>query len=177
MPPIPDTEAVIVALLVSLAAVLDVRTRRLPNWLTLGGLVVGLLLAAWDGHFSSAAKGAAYALAIYVPLFALRAMGGGDVKLMAAVGAFAGYRAWPYIFILTAIIGGFAALALVVRSGATARTLRNLGLLLDELGHGRIPSRAHPQLAVGAPQSLTLPHGVSIAFGVLSYLVLSKSVQ
>lgn len=173
MPPIPDTSAIVLAVLVSVAAILDARTRRLPNWLTVSGFLLGLVIAAWNGRFGAAVAGAVLALAVYVPLFALRAMGGGDVKLMAAVGALAGFRAWLPIFLLTAMIGGCLAVALVLKSSATGRTLRNLGLILGELGHGRPPSQRHPELSISSPQSLTLPHGVSIALGVLSYLVLS----
>ena len=72
------------------AAVFDLRTRRIPNWLCAAGFIAGfacqIALFRWTGA-RDAALGAGIALLIYIPLFALRAVGGGDVKLMAAVGS------------------------------------------------------------------------------------------
>ena len=80
-------------LLVVVAAYLDLRDRRIPNWLTGTGVLVGLgsnyYQSGWPG-LRNGLLGLSAAFALYALLFALRAMGGGDVKLMAAVGAFTG---------------------------------------------------------------------------------------
>ena len=82
--------AVLVVLLVA-AAVIDYRTMRIPNWLTVGGMVAGLVLGTvmalrpLDGLLA-ALGGAGTGLVILLPLYALRVMGAGDVKLMAMVG-------------------------------------------------------------------------------------------
>src|ERR1017187_945375 len=82
-----------VALLVVLlaAAVFDVRYRRIPNWLTVGGVVLALAMNAVRAPplagVGFALAGLGVAFGIYLLLYALRAMGAGDVKLMAAVGA------------------------------------------------------------------------------------------
>ena len=167
----------ILATLVIAAAAFDLRTRLIPNWLCAAGLLCGfacqIALFQWSGA-REAALGSGLALLIYVPLFALRAVGGGDVKLMAAVGSIAGPRSWIAIFLITAIVGGAIALVMVAFKGRTRRTLRNVGILLTELGHLRAPHRVEPELDVSSGQGLRLPHGCTIAAGTLLYLAYSS---
>jgi prepilin peptidase CpaA len=114
--------------------------------------------------------GAGLALLVYLPLFALRAVGGGDVKLMAAVGSLAGPKSWIAIFLITAIAGGAIALVMIAVNGRTARTLRNVGILLTELAHFRAPHLVEQELDVTSDQGLRLPHGCTIAAGTLLYV-------
>src|SRR5579883_928504 len=109
-------EMVLLALLVA-AAIYDVRYRRIPNWLTVLGVILGFfinyLIQPPEGGLLFALEGFLAAFGVYLVLYALRAMGAGDVKLMAAVGALAGYQRWFGIFFVTAIVGGIMALVLV----------------------------------------------------------------
>ena len=79
-----------VLILVLVAGAVDFRSRRIPNWLSLTALALGILWSfidrGWEGA-SWAVAGAGIALLVYVPLFLLRAIGAGDGKLMAADGA------------------------------------------------------------------------------------------
>jgi prepilin peptidase CpaA len=165
--------AILLAALVVIAAGFDLRTRRIPNWLCAAGFVGGfacqIALYRWMG-VRGAILGAGLALLIYIPLFALRAVGGGDVKLMTAVGAIAGPAAWLAIFIVTAIVGGAMALLLIATKKRMRRTLKNVGVLLTELVHLRAPHRAEEELDVTGSKGLRLPHGLTIAVGTLMYL-------
>src|SRR5215467_6431570 len=126
LPP-PGSEALLLAIVLA-AAVYDVRFRRIPNWLNVTGVVLGLTLNSFlyqgispnvfgfAGLFF-ALKGLGLAFIVYVFLYALRAMGAGDVKLMAAVGAIVGWEDWFGIFVVTAIVGGIMALLLVIMRG------------------------------------------------------------
>jgi prepilin peptidase CpaA len=175
LPP-PGILALLIAL-VLIATVYDVRFRRIPNWLTVTGVLAGLgmntfLYQGWPGLRLSLA-GLAVGFGVYFALFALRAMGGGDVKLMAAVGAMVGLPDWFGIFMVTAIIGGFAGLALVALRGRVKKTMWNVGFILSEMKSGRPAYLAKEELDVRSPKSVGLPHGAVIAAGTIVFLALS----
>jgi prepilin peptidase CpaA len=159
---------------VSIAAIFDFRTRRIPNWLNVGGVVLGLISNfAFSGMhgLQLSALGMLLALLIYLPLYAIRGMGAGDVKLMAAVGAIAGPENWLYIFVVTALLGGLVSLVLVFWKKRLRHTLANVLTLVGELAHGRIPGKTEPELDVHDARALRLPHGCVIALGCAAFLV------
>ncbi len=163
--------------LVLAAAIYDVRYRRIPNWLTVGGVLVGLamngfLYEGWSGlRFSL--LGFAAAFGFYVVLYALHAMGAGDVKLMAAVGAMVGWRNWFGIFVFSAVIGGLMAFILIVRKKRFLKTFWNLGFILGQLKRGKAAYMSREELDVKSPKSVGLPHGAVIAVGTLFFLAAS----
>ena len=103
---------VLVALLL-LAAVIDWRTYRIPNWLTVSGMVVGLLYNSIGpspaSGFWLALAGLGVGLVMLLPLYVLRVMGAGDVKLMAMVGAFLAVPGVIYAALYSLIAGGIVA--------------------------------------------------------------------
>jgi prepilin peptidase CpaA len=168
----PPATAVLLAVLVILAAFWDIRWRRIPNWLTLAGVVLGLALSWFlevPGILASL-KGLGLAFAIYFILYLLRGMGAGDVKLMAAVGATAGMVNWLGILFLTALIGGVSGVAMVAAKGRFRTTAFNLARIVGSLGRGRAPYKDNPDLDIGSSTALRLPHGVMIALGTLGFL-------
>jgi prepilin peptidase CpaA len=175
LPP-PIITATLIAL-VAVAAVYDLHFRRIPNWLTAAGVALGLTLnaflhGAWPGlRFSLAGLIAAFA--VYLALYSLRATGGGDVKLMAAVGSLAGWENWIAIFLITAILGGVAALILVAWRGRVKKTLRNVAFILGEMKSGRPAYAKNEELDVRSSKSVGLPHGAVIAVGTAVFLALA----
>lgn len=171
-----DAAPIVLLLAVSLtAAVYDFRFRRIPNWLNLAGVLAGITVNTWISGLSglkSSAAGLGLAFAVYIVLYLLRAMGAGDVKLMAALGAIAGPDAWIRIFLLACILGGVIAIILLLTKGRVATTLWNVGFILKELSQFRAPYMKREELDVHNPKAVTLPHGVSIALGVLVFVVL-----
>jgi prepilin peptidase CpaA len=159
------------------AAISDLRSRSIPNWLTLGGVTAGvaaqIIFGGWAGA-RAAALGFGLAMLVYLPLFMLRAIGGGDVKLMAAIGAAAGPQNWLAIFLITSILGGPIALVTIVMRGRVGKTMRNIGAILSQLVRLRAPHRAEPELDVAHPKVLGLPHGAVIALGVAAFLLLAR---
>jgi prepilin peptidase CpaA len=170
----PIIVQVFLVLLVVPAAIFDFRQRRVPNWLALAGLLLGIALNTFlyetTGLWMSL-KGLGLAFLIYFPLYLLRGMGAGDVKLMAAVGAIAGWGNWLGIMFLTALFGGVAAIVMVVAKKRFRNTFENIGLILLSVRHGHAPFESNPQLDVGSSQSVRLPHAVVIAFGTLGFLL------
>ena len=100
-------------------------------------------------------------------------MGAGDVKLMAAVGAVAGWQNWFGIFLITAILGGIMALILAATRGRVRKTLWNVGFILSEMKSGRPAYVGKEELDVKNPKALGLPHGAVIAVGTIFFLALS----
>ncbi len=98
-------------------------------------------------------------------LFLVGGMGGGDVKLMAAVGAWAGTALTVTILIATAIAGGIlAVLYMVLHRRVRATLLNTLELIRHHLTSGLQP---HPVLNVREPGTMRVPYGVAIAMGTL----------
>lgn len=156
----------VLAALVVLAGVWDWRWRRIPNWLIVAGAVGGLAVNAP----MSAAKGLGIAVLVYLPLFLLRAVGGGDLKLMAAMGIITGHEVWLVLFVLSAVGGGIAALALVIAKKRLRRTLANVGHILRSAPAAELPHAQRPELNVRDPEALTIPRGTVIAVTTLLYL-------
>jgi prepilin peptidase CpaA len=107
-------------MLVALAAWSDLRTREIPNWITLPSAALGLALQIWyagpHGLWNSV-TGAALGVGILIVFFFAGGMGAGDVKLFGAVGALVGPYALIFVFVFTGILGGIVAAAVVMRRG------------------------------------------------------------
>jgi prepilin peptidase CpaA len=163
--------------IVAQAAVTDLAVRKIPNVLVLSGLALALLLHLLAGpRWAPATQWLAGSLAgffLFLPLYLLRGMAAGDVKLMAMVGAFTGPLAACYIAVLTCLFGGLMALGIMVVSGRCRQGLDNLWsmskpFLLRLLG---VPLRSIP-LAPGASVG-GMPYGVAIALGTFSFVALT----
>ncbi len=115
-----------------------------------------------------AGLGFGLAVLIYMPLYALRGMGAGDVKLAAALGAFVGWQNWLLLFVFAAVIGGVLALILMLTHGRFRKTLLNTAYILWEIVHLRAPHQRSEELDVQSPHAFTLPHGAVLALGTLT---------
>jgi len=171
--------AIVVALLVvlSIASYFDIKSRRIPNWVSLSGIAVGAVLhvildPVWPGlRFSLA--GLALGFGAYFALYAIHAMGAGDVKLMGAAGAMLGWSNWVGLFLVTAILGGAAAIALVVSRRRLKKTLWNVGFVISEMKSGRPAYLTNEELDVRSTKSLGLPHGAVIAASAAVFIAMS----
>jgi len=154
-----------------IGAICDVRSRRIPNWLTGPGMVAGLLLHLALGGWRSlggAALGGLIAGAIFLVFYIGGGLGAGDVKLIVAVCCCGGLHAVANILTGTALIGGVLAIALALAHRRLKETLVNVGRLF--VYHGRSGLRPHPDLNVANPRTLRLPYGLAIAAGAGSSL-------
>jgi len=158
------------------AAIFDLRQRRVPNWLTLPALLVAIALNVVlykTAGFTWSLAGFGLALVIYFPLYALRAMGAGDVKLMAAIGAAVGGANCLAIFFITAVTGGIAGMIAAAARGRVRKTLHNLWFIVLSLAHRQIPHEGNPELDVKSEAGLRLPHAVAIACGIAGFLLVT----
>jgi len=146
------------------AALLDWRSRRIPNWLTVPGLLSGITLHAalngWQG-MRFALEGAALALVILLPLVLLRALGAGDWKLMGAVGTFLGWKLILFVLVGSIFASGIMAIVQVYRVGRVMETFRNMVTLVK--GFFAFGLKKNPQISLDNPRLLKLPFGVAVA--------------
>lgn len=154
-------EPILTALALAVAAVAactDLRARRIPNLLTLPAAVGGLALnAAFRGPEGLWASAAGWGLgcALLLPLFLLRGLGAGDVKLVAALGALRGPEFVLFTCLWAGVVGGPMALAGLLRSRRLGLALAHLYLFKffphpggSFITAGRIPYA--PAIALGA---------------------------
>ena len=114
------------------ACVTDLHSRRIPNWLTFGAAA-----AALATHYASngtvgaqaAMSGWATGLFLFMPLFLLGGMGAGDVKLLAALGAWLGPADALWLAIYSSMAGGLMAVVVSLRHGYLATAFKNIGAL------------------------------------------------
>jgi len=97
--------------------------------------------------------------------FMVRAMGAGDVKIMAAIGSFVGPRDAVTVLLATAICGGVLAIAYALYRRRMVSTLKNVGSVLRF--HAWAGVQAHPELNLDNPTALRMPYGLAIALGTL----------
>lgn len=171
--------ATVILMAVCLTAMfLDARYRRLPNWLTLGALLIALALRSPDG-WSTVGSGlisAALAFAFGIPFYLLGGLGGGDVKLMAGLAAFLDPRQLVPALLVMAFTGAGMALVAAARQGALGRVLGNVAtILLSFVTFGRYAfsgwRRGEGASLPGGPAdppAVSNPYGVAIAAGALA---------
>lgn len=175
MTKLPAPLALALAALVITAAICDLRTRRIPNTLVVTGAIAGLALNLWQlGGLAlmQSLAGLFFGLLIFLPIFALGGMGGGDVKLMGAIGALVGLWNFRAVFVFIAISGGIMALAMLWYKGELRTAFKNIGFILNELAHGRAPHKKRPDLTIDSKRSIKLPYAVPMAVGCLVFLSL-----
>jgi prepilin peptidase CpaA len=167
------------AALCALAVIHDLLFRRIPNGLVLAGIALGLLFQTWAangvGLFSPGGSGIGYTgallgglagLGLFLPLYALRAMGAGDVKLIAMAGVWLGATgiAWAALWALLA--GGVLSLLAALAAGAMRKVLSNVRFIVT---HWLALAQVGRVAALEAPAQVTgrLPYAVAIAAGVV----------
>ena len=150
----------------TLGAVSDVRGKRIPNWLTYSSLGAGLLLRTALQGWHGLAQGGLGGLAgggVFFLFFLVHGMGAGDVKLMAAVGAWVGVQHIALTMVATAIAGAGLAVFYMLFYRRIGSTLQNMGELL----HFHLTSgvRPHPEINLQDPAAIRVPYGLAIAMG------------
>ena len=160
------------------AAWLDVRTRRIPNSLTVSGFLMGVavhtVIGGWHGVLASL-EGAGLGLLILLPLVLLRGLGAGDWKLMGAVGAFLGPWGMLIVLFVSVLVSGVMAVLTMMHAQKVVATLRNVVVLVK--GFFVFGWHGNPQITLDNPGLLKLPFGVAAALATVICFVASRWVR
>ncbi len=168
--------------LLILAGLTDLRERRIPNWLTGGAAAlypIYVLLSPTPVAWTSALGVAMLTVLAGLALYARDLMGGGDVKLIAAVSLWAGLAYFPLFALVTTLTGGVLGLISLWCqrwSPVIQAHLAGLGVAADgsraAAAIGDVPDEAgaEPEPAT-APASPTLPYGIAIAAGGVAVVI------
>lgn len=148
-----------------IAAVMDIRIHKIPNWLTYPAVIIAIVGHTWSGGwegFLFSAQGTALGLAILFVPYLTGGMGAGDAKLLAAVGGILGPGGVLTAFLFTALVGGIYAMILLGVRGYLTHALRQAaGFLKTFLLTGTLVLPAAPKRRRG----LELYYGFAIALG------------
>jgi len=171
--PVQSVLELVLLVLVIAAAAVDLARRRIPNMLLLAGWVAALpllLLSDRPGAaLLGAVTGALCGLLVFLPLYLLRGMAAGDVKLMATVGLFVGPYDAVQVAVVACCVGGVMALAIIVSKRSVRVALANVGDLLRPLWMRMqgMPAATEPMRhgSVGG-----MPYGLAIAVATLLHI-------
>jgi prepilin peptidase CpaA len=153
----------------------DYRRHRVPNWLNAGLLASGLAAQTLFGGLAglqTALAGAALGLAPLFVLWSMRAMGAGDVKYMAGLGAWLGPRLTGEALIVGGLLGGIMALAMMALQRNWRQATANMGLLAAKVSSVRTAFGETGSVSSLAASSAVLPYAIPLSIGTL-WVVLS----
>ncbi|UCG44097.1 MAG: prepilin peptidase [candidate division WOR-3 bacterium] len=168
--PLSIVTDVLAILLLGLCAYWDLRYRKIPNWATLPGIVLGLgmntLQHGWGG-IKASGLGLLIGFGALLVLFVLSWMGGGDVKLMAAVGALKGYPFVLSALFYSLIVGVVIGVIMLIWKRRTLRTFKNLFMVV-----GSRVTRLVPKQDIDREQAQKIPFGLAIILGTLWAMIM-----
>jgi prepilin peptidase CpaA len=163
--------SVIALLVASFACVFDLRTRRIPNWLTFGATAVALVFHWATGGASGVAQGLggwAAGVALLILPYALGGMGAGDVKLIGALGAWLGPGDAFWLAMYTGVAGAVMALIVGAWHGYLRQAWSNVWLLLT---FWRVSGlRPFPELTLATSRGPRLAYAAPILVGTIVML-------
>ena len=162
----------LVSAILIVAAVIDGRQLKVPNWITfpmiISGWIASGVLYGWPG-LGASLMGTLIGLALLLPAYAVGGMGAGDVKLLAGVGAWVGFSQTFWAFMVSALIGAIIAVIMVAVSRKWRHHQTQFLSILSEILVIRSPSKLSEIAAERKPTMMLLPYGIPIAIGTIGY--------
>ncbi len=157
------------------AAIIDGRELKVPNWITFpmvaSGWVYSATLSAypgWEGLVYSLI-GTAIGLGLLLPAYAIGGMGAGDVKLMAGIGAWLWGTVTAYAFAVSAVVGGVIAIGMILWQKRWDKHQGQFWFILNEIMTVKDPEKLAEIAADRKPTMMLLPYGIPMAIGSIAY--------
>jgi prepilin peptidase CpaA len=164
----------LVSIILIVAAWIDGKELRVPNWITFPMVLSGLVFSTYVGGlsgFGGGLLGMATGLLTLLPLYAVGGMGAGDVKLMAGIGAWLGWQITLSAFCVSAVVGAIMAVCMVLYRGAFDKHYKQFLLILSEWINIKDPGELSRIAAERKPTMFLLPYGIPICIGSIGYFM------
>jgi prepilin peptidase CpaA len=155
-------------IVLAVATFTDLRSRRIPNWLVLPFLVIGIAVSAWMHGWhgiGQSFEGLGLGLLIYGFLFWMGGMGAGDVKLAAAIGAWIGPDQLFIALVITGLAGGVMVLCWAAFGGFSKDLFNGTANLI--FGWKKRGKFRDPEMVLANPRKRKIPYAPAIAIGTL----------
>jgi prepilin peptidase CpaA len=165
-----------VTIVLVVAAVIDGKILKVPNWLTFPFIIGGWLHWTVQSGLSGlgwSLLGTFVGMMLLLVLRNVGGMGAGDVKLLAGVGAWLGTVVTLYAFAATAIVGGIMAIVMILRSGQWQKHWVMAHQILHEWKTVRDPQKLAAIARERKPNMTLLPYGIPMAIGSIAYFALA----
>ena len=163
-----------VSAILILAAWIDGRELKVPNWITFPMILSGLVYSTAVGGLGGLGAGLlgmAVGLLTLLPLYAVGGMGAGDVKLMAGIGAWLGWEITFAAFCVSTVVGAVMAVIMVLSKKKMAHHYENFLLILSEWMVVKNPYELSKIAAERKPRMMLLPYGIPICIGTIGYFI------
>lgn len=162
----------VVCITLIVAAWIDGKELKVPNWITFPmvgtGLIYSTVVGGWYG-FLFGLLGMVVGLLCLLPLYSVGGMGAGDVKLMAGVGAWVGWKLTFYAFCVSTVVGAVMAIIMVLYKRDWKKHYANTFMIVNEWLDVRNPKKLTEIAAERKPRMLLLPYGIPICIGCIGY--------
>ena len=158
---------------VLLASWIDYAQRRVPNWLNAALIVLGFAVQGYYHGWSGMVTGfwgLLVGFGLLIVPWMMHGMGAGDVKLMAAIGVWIGPLLTLYSFALGAVLGGAAAVIMIVSTGRLYMACANMSVILSKCTNSRTVFDEYGSAKSFGTTSQLLPYGVPLTAGTLIIL-------
>ncbi len=165
-----------VTIVLVVAAVIDGKILKVPNWLTFPFIICGWIhWTIQDGGsgLGWSLLGTFVGMMLLLVLRNVGGMGAGDVKLLAGVGAWLGAVVTLYAFAATALVGGVMAVIMILRSGNWQKHWAMAHQILHEWKTVKNPQKLAAIARERKPTMKLLPYGIPMAIGSIGYFALA----
>ncbi|CAG0941735.1 leader peptidase (prepilin peptidase) / N-methyltransferase [Candidatus Brocadiaceae bacterium] len=158
-----------------IAVVTDIRSHKIPNWLTFPSMLVGIGYHTYTNGYHGllfSMSGMFLGIALFIPFYLASGMGAGDVKLLGSVGSVLGVKGVFIACLGTAIIGGVYAIILLAIHGYLRETMKRYWSMLATFMITRKFMYIPPE---GSKKMPVLCYGVAIAVGTVLSIFMKQN--